>query len=135
LPATHSWCSRQNATTPLRQRRSGTCDIATGHAKPAPAPLTFLPAHGITFASPSTGGANMTHAPEISEENLLQVALRDVSTHALILLDAKGVVVGWLAGAERLFGYKADEIVGKNASLLFTPEDLNTDLSVWERNT
>lgn len=66
---------------------------------------------------------------------LLDLTLREVGTHALVLLDPNGVIVGWLAGAERLFGYKAEEIVGQNSSVLFTPEDLQKDLSSWEQKT
>jgi PAS domain S-box-containing protein len=68
-------------------------------------------------------------------DRLLELALREVGTHALVLLDPEGIIVGWLAGAERLFGYRADEIVGKNSSVLFTPEDLQKDLSSWEQKT
>jgi PAS domain S-box-containing protein len=45
-------------------------------------------------------------------------------THGIILINPDGVVVGWLAGAIRLFGYEAGEVVGQDVSLLFTPEDL-----------
>ena len=54
---------------------------------------------------------------------LLGLAKGQVGTHAVILLDSSGVVVGWLAGAERLFGYEAGEIIGQNLSVLFTQED------------
>jgi PAS domain S-box-containing protein len=77
----------------------------------------------------------MTNAPQSAEEDLLDLALREVSTLALILLDPKGVIVRWLAGAERLFGYKAEEIIGKNVCMLFTPEDVKRELSAWELNT
>jgi two-component system CheB/CheR fusion protein len=66
---------------------------------------------------------------------LLGLAKGQVGTHAVILLDSSGVVVGWLAGAERLFGYEAGEIIGQNLSVLFTPEDLARDLSSWEQET
>ncbi len=66
---------------------------------------------------------------------LLELTIKEVGTHALVLLDPNGVVVGWLAGAERVFGYKPEEIIGQNASVLFTPEDLQKDLSSWEQQT
>ena len=66
---------------------------------------------------------------------LLDLARQQVNTHALVLLDAQGTIIGWLAGAERLFGYRADEIIGKNAAILFTPEDLANNLSAWELQT
>lgn len=66
---------------------------------------------------------------------LLDLILPEVGTHALILLDPTGTIVAWLAGAERLFGYTAEEIIGQNAALLFTPEDLRKGLSDWEQRT
>lgn len=76
--------------------------------------------------------------PEDNSElmsRLLEIALPSIGTHALVLLDPEGTVVGWLAGAERLFGYRPEEIVGQNASRLFTPKDLEKDLSSWEQKT
>ena len=68
-------------------------------------------------------------------DHLRELALSQVTTHALVLIDPDGVVVGWLAGAERLFGYAADEIIGQNASLLFTPEDIQRGQPAWEQMT
>lgn len=68
-------------------------------------------------------------------DRLLAAALSNVGTHALILLNADGIIVGWLAGAQRLFGYKPEEIIGRSVDVLFTPEDLKKDLSRWERTT
>lgn len=66
---------------------------------------------------------------------LLELALPRIGTHALVLLDPAGIIVGWMAGAEKLFGYKPDEIIGQNVSRLFSPEDLEKDLSSWEQKT
>src|SRR5215212_4638588 len=82
-----------------------------------------------------------TNKPVTSEEKaelgdrLLELALQQVGSQALVLLNATGDIVGWHAGAERLFGYAADEIVGQNSSRLFVPEDLEKDLSNWELET
>jgi PAS domain S-box-containing protein len=46
-----------------------------------------------------------------------------VAGHALYMLDVKGRVSHWNAGAERLKGYTADEIVGKSLECFFTEED------------
>jgi PAS domain S-box-containing protein len=43
--------------------------------------------------------------------------------HALIRLDARGVVSGWNAGAQRIEGYTETEIVGQNFSLFYTAAD------------
>lgn len=78
---------------------------------------------------------DMPEEPPALVGQLLTLTLTNVETHALVLLDPQGTIVGWLAGAERLFGYAADEIVGQNVSVLFTPEDLEKELSSWEQKT
>jgi formate hydrogenlyase transcriptional activator len=46
-----------------------------------------------------------------------------VQDFALFLLDVDGQVVAWYAGAERIYGYNSDEIVGKRVSPFFPGED------------
>jgi two-component system CheB/CheR fusion protein len=57
-----------------------------------------------------------------TSEELLRLLLEQNRDHAIILLDPAGVV-GWLPGAEAVFGYAADEMIGRPISVLFTPED------------
>jgi PAS domain S-box-containing protein len=51
---------------------------------------------------------------------LLVHAVRD---YAIYMLDPDGAVVSWNEGAERIKGYTADEIIGRNFSLFYTAED------------
>jgi len=48
----------------------------------------------------------------------------EVQDCAIFMLDPQGFVVSWNAGAERLKGYKADEIIGQHFSCFFLPEDV-----------
>jgi PAS domain S-box-containing protein len=77
----------------------------------------------------------MPHDPADLVRRLLDRTLKQVDTHALMLLDPQGIIVGWLAGSEQLFGYRADEIVGQSVDRLFTPADLQNAMSRWERHT
>src|SRR2546425_526999 len=43
--------------------------------------------------------------------------------HALFMLDPQGRISHWNAGAQRLKGYSADEVVGQHFSRFFTEED------------
>ena len=45
--------------------------------------------------------------------------IRAASTDAILRVDADGVVAGWSPGAEALYGYDADEIVGRPLADLF----------------
>ncbi|MDB5912801.1 MAG: putative histidine kinase, classic, partial [Ramlibacter sp.] len=63
---------------------------------------------------------------------LLALALPRMRDHALVLLDPSGVIVGWLAGAEVIFGYREQEMVGCHSAVLFTPEDVALGLDKYE---
>src|SRR4051812_6024680 len=56
--------------------------------------------------------------------------LRD---HAFIILNATGAITTWNAGAKRLYGFDANEIIGKPMSSLYADEQgdlhMNTQLA------
>ncbi|HEX4114055.1 MAG TPA: PAS domain S-box protein [Stellaceae bacterium] len=58
--------------------------------------------------------------PETDRLALLLDSLRD---HAIFMLDPNGFVTSWNAGAEKVKGYRADEVIGRHFSHFFTPED------------
>lgn len=49
--------------------------------------------------------------------------LDDINGVAIIRTDSRGVVTGWNAGAEAIFGYSRAEIVGKNRRVLYRDSD------------
>jgi len=59
-------------------------------------------------------------------EERLGLLIEGVQDYALFLMDSSGHVSGWNAGAERLLGYEAEEIIGQPLSQFFTPEDRQT---------
>ena len=61
--------------------------------------------------------------PGISED-LLRVMVESVKDHAIITLDPSGKVSSWNPGAERLKGYRGEEIMGKHFSRFYPPEDV-----------
>jgi PAS domain S-box-containing protein len=52
-----------------------------------------------------------------------RLVLESAIDYAIITTDAAGLVMLWNAGAERIFGWRADEVLGLGISLIFTPED------------
>jgi PAS domain S-box-containing protein len=56
-------------------------------------------------------------------EERFEALLDAVKDYAILWLDASGRVASWNASAERLKGYRAEEIVGKHLSVFYTPED------------
>ncbi len=56
-------------------------------------------------------------------EERFRLLVSGVRDHALFMLDPAGNVASWNDGAERLSGYRADEIIGSHFSCFFPPED------------
>jgi PAS domain S-box-containing protein len=50
--------------------------------------------------------------------------LSGVRDYAIFTLDPQGRIMTWNAGAERINGYRAEEIIGQNFSRFFPPEDI-----------
>jgi PAS domain S-box-containing protein len=72
-------------------------------------------------------------SPRLPE--LVELTLEQAQEHALILMQADGTILAWLMGAQRTFGYAAEEMVGRNFGVLFTPEDQRLDIPRTERET
>lgn len=45
--------------------------------------------------------------------------VEEVQDYAILLLDKNGVVQNWNKGAEKIKGYKTEEIVGKNFRIFY----------------
>lgn len=56
-------------------------------------------------------------------ERNFRLLVQSVTDYAIYMLDPEGTVVSWNAGAERIKGYKASEIVGRNYSEFFAADD------------
>jgi two-component system CheB/CheR fusion protein len=63
-----------------------------------------------------------TEALRESEERL-RIIIESAKDYAIFTTDPQRHVDGWNAGAEAMFGYTEDEIIGQLADVLFTPED------------
>lgn len=65
-------------------------------------------------------------ALERSEE-AFRLLVQSVQEYAIYMLDRRGNVASWNAGAQRIKGYAADEIIGEHYSRFFTPEAVAAD--------
>lgn len=63
-----------------------------------------------------------TEALKRSERQLAQL-VNGIADCAIFMLDPDGRVATWNMGAERIKGYKAEEIIGHHFSQFYTPED------------
>lgn len=60
---------------------------------------------------------------EIDRGRLWELFVDGLPDFAMILLDADGKILSWNAGAEKMLGYPASGIIGRNFSCLYTAED------------
>ncbi len=69
--------------------------------------------------------ANMTPEDQL---DFLQSILASSTEYSIVATDLEGNILAWNAGAEKIYGYTADEILGQNAAVLFTPQDVNAGI-------
>ncbi len=59
-----------------------------------------------------------------ASQEMLQLMVDNINEYAILLLDPNGHVTTWTPTAEKLKGYRAEEIIGKHFSVFYTKEDL-----------
>jgi PAS domain S-box-containing protein len=55
------------------------------------------------------------------------------STDAILSKDLNGVITSWNRGAEQIFGYSAEEVIGKPVTILIPPERRDEEPAILER--
>src|SRR5262245_20175542 len=68
---------------------------------------------------------------EISAAHL--AALVESSGDAIVTKDLEGIITSWNPGAEQVFGYTAEEIIGKSVTILIPPDRFDEEPGILER--
>lgn len=61
---------------------------------------------------------------ERRREHALGTLVANVQDYAILVLDPEGRVATWNAGAQRIKGYQADEIIGQHFSVFYSAKDI-----------
>ena len=84
--------------------------------------------HGESTGAPAPHGSDEANQAAIAalrdSEERFRLLVDGVADYAIYMLDPAGKVVSWNKGAERLKGYTSDEILGRDVSVFFLPEDV-----------
>lgn len=68
-------------------------------------------------------------------KELLYQLVESVKDYAIFVADLDGKIVSWNIGAEKIFGYSANEAIGRNCRILFTEADQANHIPEWEMKT
>jgi PAS domain S-box-containing protein len=60
-------------------------------------------------------------------------AIVESTDDAVITKTLEGIITSWNRGAEHIFGYRADEVIGKSITLLMPPDHVNEEPAILER--
>ena len=66
------------------------------------------------------------------DSDLFRLLVLGVRDYGIFMLDPGGHVVSWNAGAERIKGYAAEEIIGRHFSTFYPLEDVQAGKPDWE---
>lgn len=67
------------------------------------------------------------------QESARFAAIVDSSRDAIISKDLTGIIQSWNKGAERLFGYQPDEVIGKSVTVLIPADRAHEEVRILER--
>jgi len=77
----------------------------------------------VTFIRDATEQRAAQEAVRLNDARLHSI-VESIGEYAIYMLDRDGHVLTWNTGAERIKGYKADEVLGLHFSRFFTQEDI-----------
>ena len=76
---------------------------------------------------------DVTDLKQTEEAKSHLAAVVESSDDAIVSKTLDGIILTWNAGAQRMFGYTAEEAVGKSVTLLIPPDRTNEEFSILER--
>jgi PAS domain S-box-containing protein len=73
-----------------------------------------------------------TKGPDTRVDDAFRLLVSGVKEYAIFMLDTSGVIVSWNEGAQRIKGYREDEIVGTHFSVFYEQKDIDAGKPDWE---
>ncbi|HEY1697599.1 MAG TPA: PAS domain S-box protein [Polyangiaceae bacterium] len=82
--------------------------------------------------SPPQGPPPTQHELSRTSDEGFRLLVESVRDYAIFMLDPGGVVATWNIGAERIKGYRAEEIIGTHFSRFYPPEEVRAGKCEYE---
>jgi two-component system cell cycle sensor histidine kinase/response regulator CckA len=74
-----------------------------------------------------------TNGKAVEKERSRIAAIIESSHNAIVSKTLDGIVIGWNRGAEHLYGYTAEEMIGRSIAILFPPDHYQEYLRIMAR--
>jgi PAS domain S-box-containing protein len=68
-------------------------------------------------------------------ERRFRLLVEGVVDYAIYMLDPDGIITNWNAGAKRIKGYEAEEVIGRHFGMFYLPEDRDAGMPARSLNT
>jgi PAS domain S-box-containing protein len=84
----------------------------------------------------SNGGSTIDELTDLKSPELAPywlAALIESADDAIISKTLEGIITSWNKGAERIFGYTADEVIGKPITIIIPPDHLDEEPHILSR--
>ncbi|MEA2264331.1 MAG: hypothetical protein QOJ51_7156 [Acidobacteriaceae bacterium] len=107
-------------------------DAATKYIHTVGHPVLNASGDLVQFVGSST---DITERKRAEQATRLLAAIVESSQDAIVSKSLNGVITSWNKGAERLFGYAAEEAVGQNITLIIPPERRDEERTILEQLT
>jgi PAS domain S-box-containing protein len=91
-------------------------------------PRTSTPSTSLSQSSEPKDNSEKAALPEEKSPGSESI-FNEMQDYAIIRMDTKGTIISWNKGAEKIKGYTAKEIIGKNYRIFYTREDKQLNLS------
>jgi PAS domain S-box-containing protein len=110
--------------------------VTKHRAEPARPPARAKPSAARMSAHGGTEPRSGEHLPSKPDPALFLAAIIDSSDDAIISKDLSGIITSWNHGAERMYGFSAEEAMGQSVFLVIPPDrrmELMTSLETIKR--
>jgi PAS domain S-box-containing protein len=107
-------------------------DATTKHIHTVGHPVLNASGDLVQFVGSST---DITERKRAEQATRLLAAIVESSHDGIVSKSLNGVITSWNKGAERLFGYTAEEAVGQNITLIIPPERRDEERAIVEQLT